>query len=72
MDVNGGLVVMETLHNVGSFTPTEQLLIRSYFEDGSFPRSGFSFIDEQGTKRYFALQPDQVHGNDILGWEINN
>ena len=58
-EVGVGPTVTGVMYHVGDLTPYEPLLIRSYFGHGTFPVSGFSLIDEQGTRRYFSFIEDQ-------------
>ena len=65
----GNMDVLETMFIIPEFLPTQVLLINSYFDKGTFPHSGISFSDEDGTlQRFFILQQSQETGDFHL-WE---
>ena len=55
---------VDVLFLVGDLTPDTPLLIRDYFAMGcTLPESGFTFIDETGTRRFFTFMEDPYdHG----------
>ncbi|MCL2558994.1 MAG: LysM peptidoglycan-binding domain-containing protein [Turicibacter sp.] len=46
---------VDVLFFVGYLHPHQPLLIREYFGMGTFPASGFTFIDEAGVRRFFTF-----------------
>lgn len=57
--------VAESVFSLEELLVGEALLINNYYGMGTFPVSGISFSDEEGTK-YFTMQHDQSGQTDII------
>ena len=74
LDINADYDLVSTgqLYAADSIDPYMVFIITNYFDiGGSLPHSGFSFVDEQGIRRYFAFGISQMDG-EIRAWEIEN
>jgi len=47
---------------VAEFSPGDAFIINGYMGMGTLPRSGVTFIDQYGERRYFAIQHDHSLG----------
>ena len=54
--------VLDVLFYAGDLTPNQPLLIRDYLVQGVMPQSGFTFIDENNTRRFFFFLQNQADG----------
>ena len=59
---DGNPVATEMMFLVGDLMPTQPLLINNYFGQGTFAHSGFTFIDETDTRRFFWFIQNQADG----------
>jgi len=54
--------VLDVLFYVGDLSPSQPLLMRDYLSQGTMPASGFTFIDEDGARRFFFFLKNQADG----------
>jgi len=67
VDTNPGSVmgprIMGVMFYAGDLTPDRPLVIHSFLERGcAVPRTGFTFIDEAGMRRFFTFMQSQMDG----------
>ena len=61
-------IPIDTFGFIDSLIPGDAFVINSYYTRGSMPWSGVTFVDESGTRRYFALIQD--HSEQEGGWSL--
>jgi len=55
--------ILESIYDiVAELSPDDAFIINGYIGMGTLPRSGVTFIDQYGERRYFAMQHDQSLG----------
>lgn len=59
---DGTPVATDMMFFVGDLIPTRPLIIDNYFGQGTFSHSGFTFIDETDTRRFFWFIQNQADG----------
>ena len=54
---------IDVLFYAGDLEPNVRFLIHDFFMHSSFPRTGFTFIDETGTRRFFTVFQSMASGD---------
>jgi len=71
----------DVLFYVGDLEPNVRFIIGDFFTHGTLARSGFTFIDETGTRRYFDVHQSMMSGeffftefyqDDFTFWDNNH
>lgn len=61
-------VATEVMFDIGDLEPTVPLRIEQFYGYGLVPRVGFTFVENDGTRRFFTFA--QLQGEEALGFFI--
>lgn len=68
MTENGRFVKTGILAEIGNLDPDVPLILTHYHTQGTFPRSGFYFLDPNGNEQWFTLHQSPMDGS--IEWQL--
>jgi hypothetical protein len=67
-------IPIDTFEQVDVLLPGDAFVLNSYYTKGTYPWSGITFNDENGVKRYFAINEGWpvIGDGELIIWEFEN
>ena len=63
-------IPLQSYGHIGQLLPGQGFVVHNYIGVGTLPWSGVSFVDEDGTQRFFWMQQNMAYPDQGNPWEI--